>query len=72
MHTLITRFGSKSALANALDITPEGVSNAFRRGKVPVTWLPKLKLQGLSQSELAALPLTDEGRAIVSAFAERQ
>ena len=72
MHTLITRFGSKSALAAALEITPEGVSNAFRRGKVPVTWVPKLKLQGLSQSELAALPLTDEGRAIVSAFAERQ
>lgn len=68
MHTLLTRFGTKSALAAALDITPEGVSNAFRRGKVPSTWVAKLKQQGLSQSELAELPLTEEGRAIVSAF----
>ena len=68
MHTLLTRFGTKSAIAAALGITPEGVSNAFRRGKVPSTWGAKLKQQGLSQSELAELPLTDEGRAIVSAF----
>ena len=71
MHTLLTRFGTKSAIAAALGITPEGVSNAFRRGKVPSTLVAKLKQQGLSQSELAELPLTDEGRAIVSAFTEQ-
>lgn len=68
MHTLITRFGSKSALATALNITPEAVSNAFRRGKVPSTWILKLKQQGLSQVDISVLPLANRAADILSAL----
>lgn len=68
MHTLITRFGSKRAIATALEITPEAVSNAFRRGKVPSTWIPKLKQQGLNQVEILALPLANRATDILSAL----
>lgn len=69
MHTLITRFGNKRTLAAELGITRESVAMAFIRGRVPTTWLPKLKLLGLSHAELTVLPLTAEGRAILTAFA---
>lgn len=68
MDTLLKVFGTKAAIAKAMNIRPEAVYNAFRREVVPTTWLPMLKQKGLSKAQLEQLPLDDMGRKIVSAF----
>ena len=68
METLLKVFGTKAAIAKALNIRPEGVYNAFRRGTVPTSWLPTLKQKGLTKAQLMSLPLDEMGRKIVSAF----
>lgn len=68
MDALIERFKTKTALATALDVTPQAVVRAFKRKVVPATWVPKLLRYGLSQGEISALPLADRAADILSAL----
>ncbi|MFM1663446.1 hypothetical protein [Aeromonas salmonicida] len=68
MNALLERFKTKTALAKALNVTPQAVVRAFKREVVPATWVPKLLKQGLSQVEISALPLADRAADILSAL----
>lgn len=68
MNTLLERFKTKTALAKALQVTRPAVVKAFRIGVVPSTWVPKLLKQGLSQEEIAALPLAERASNILLAL----
>lgn len=68
MNVLLERFKNKAALAKALQVSPPAVMRAFKRNVVPVTWVPKLLRQGLSQQEIAALPLATRAADILSAL----
>lgn len=68
MNALLERFQTKTALAKALDITPQAVVRAFTHEVVPATWVPKLLKLGWSQVEISALPLADRAADILSAL----
>lgn len=68
MNVLLERFKTKTALAKALQVSPPAVIRAFKRNVVPATWVPKLLKQGLSQQEIAALPLATRAADIISAL----
>lgn len=68
MNVLLERFKNKAALAKALQVSPPAVMRAFKRNVVPATWVPKLLRQGLSQQEIAALPLATRAADILSAL----
>lgn len=68
MNVLLERFKNKAALAKALQVSPPAVMRAFKRNVVPATWVPKLLRQGLSQHEIAALPLATRAADILSAL----
>ncbi len=68
MNALLERFKTKTALATALDVTPQAVVRAFKRNVVPATWVPKLLKQGLSQDEISSLPIADRAADILSAL----
>lgn len=60
MDALLKKIESKPDIAKLIKITPEAVRNAYRRGSVPTTWLPKLIEYGFSIEELMTLPLQPE------------
>ncbi len=68
MNALLERFQTKTALATALDVTPQAVVRAFKRNVVPATWVPKLLKQGLSQDEVSSLPIADRAADILAAL----
>lgn len=71
MNALLERFKTKTALATALDVTPQAVVRAFKRNVVPATWVPKLLKHGLSQEEISALPLAGRAADILSALSQK-
>lgn len=72
MNALLDRFKTKAALAKVLNVTPPAVHRAFKRNVVPATWVPTLLKQGLSQSDISALPLDPTAADILAAIANQQ
>lgn len=68
MNELISLFKSKAAIARVLQVSGPAVSRAFKRGEIPSTWIPKLIAQGLSQEQLATMPVAKNAADILSAL----
>ncbi|GAA4493369.1 hypothetical protein [Pseudaeromonas paramecii] len=71
MDELLKRFKTKAAIAKALGVSGPAVSRAFRRQKVPATWVPKLMEQGMSHKVLTSLPLDKKAADILAALPKR-
>jgi hypothetical protein len=71
MNELIELFKTKAAIARTLEVSGPAVSRAFKRGEIPSTWVPKLIAKGVSQAQLASMPVAKNAANILSALPQQ-
>lgn len=71
MDSLLKKFKSKAAIARLVKTTPEGVRNAFRRKRVPTSWLSKLLSNDFTIDEIRKLPLQPDASELLEIITTR-